>query len=59
MGQPVAPESVSPTLAAILASTVALMLVAASITLVNMPALEAYIGGTNSAGFCTRDSDNS
>ena len=59
MYQPVAPESVSPTLAAILASTVALMLVAAGITLVNMPAPEAHTGGTNSAFFYTRDSDNS
>ena len=59
MCQLVAPESVSPTLAANLASTVALMLAAAGITLVNMPALEAHIGATNSARFYTRDSDNS
>ena len=56
---PVAPESVSLTLAAILASTVALMLVAVGIPLVNMTAPEPHIGGINSAGCYTRDSDNS
>ena len=59
MGQPVAPESVPPTLAATLASTVAFMLVAVGIKLVNKTAPEAHSGGTNSAGFYTRDSDNS
>ena len=59
MEQPVAPESVSPTIAATLAITVALMLVAFAIILVNMTAPEAHSGGTNSAGCYTRDSDNS
>ncbi len=59
MYQPVAPESVSPTLAAILASTVALMLVAVGIPLVNMTVPRSHSGGTNSAGCYTRDSDNS
>ena len=59
MGQPVAPESVPPTLAATLASTVAFMLVAVGIKLVNMTAPEARSGGTNSAGCYTRDSENS
>ncbi len=59
MGQPVAPESVSPTLAATLASTVALMLVAVGITLANMTAPGLHSGGTISAGWYTRDSDNS
>ena len=59
MYQPVAPESVSPTLAAILASTVALMLVDVGIPLVNMTAPGSHSGGTNSAGCYTRDSDDS
>ena len=58
MCQPVAPESV-PTLAANLASAVALMLVAVGIPLVNMTAAWSHISGTNSAGWYTRNSDNS